>query len=386
MAAATALNPVDEDGVVEAVKTALAARWRLDIRGGGSKALVGAPTPDAVALDVSQLSGVVDYDPAELVLTVRPGTKLSDVEPLLASRGQMLAFEPFDHGPIFGRPAGAATVGGVVAAGASGSRRLSRGGARDHLLGFRAVSGRAERLVGGAKVVKNVTGYDLPKLVAGSWGRVVVLTELSLKVVPRGLEQATMTVEGLGPREACALMARAMGSQADVAAAAHVPADGRDPASTVLRLEGFGPSVAARCAVLARLGASLMPPDEAAAAWERVRTLSPLGGEAPLWRVNVAPSAGPAVVEALEPLGARWLFDWAGGLVWLTVDADPQTVRRAAAAAGGHAALLRGPAALRQTASVFHPASPGVQALEKRVRQAFDPEGLFETGRFLGAA
>src|SRR3546814_532187 len=166
----------------------------------------------------------------------------------------MLAFDPFDHGPILGGTAGAATIGGVVAAGVSGSLRLSGGGARDHLLGLRAVSGRGEVFVAGAKVVKNVTGYDLPKLAAGSRGRLFAITEMTLKVLPRAPIAATRAIAGLDPAAAVSLMAAAMGSQAEVGAAAYLPAALNDGQSlTLLRLLGFGPSVAARCRMIESL-------------------------------------------------------------------------------------------------------------------------------------
>lgn len=378
MEAGSIIRPADEAEVADAVQAAVDAGRKLAIRSGGSKAAVGASAPEAVTLDLSALTGVIDYDPAELLLTVRPATPLAEVLALVAGRGQMLAFDPFDHGPIFGQPAGAATIGGVVCAGVSGSRRLSRGAARDHLLGFRAVSGRGETLIGGSRVVKNVTGYDLPKLVAGSWGRLVAVTEMHLKVVPHGPERVTMAVQGLDAPAAYALMARAMGSQADVAAAAHLPEGGL----TALRLEGFGPSVKARAEILAGFGAAPLSADDGEAIWAEARTLSSLGQDAPLWRVNVPPRGGPVVVAVLAPLGARWLFDWAGGLVWLTFDGDAALVRQAAAEAGGHAALVRAPQALRAQTPAFHPATAGVRALEQRVRHAFDPDGVFETGRF----
>jgi glycolate oxidase FAD binding subunit len=303
----------------------------------------------------------------------------------------MLAFEPFDHGVIYGRLPGAATIGGVVAAGVAGSRRVSAGAARDHLLGFKGVSGRGEAFVAGAKVVKNVTGYDLPKLICGSWGRLVALTEVTLRVLPRGREQTTLFVEGLTPEQAHRFMARAMASHADVQAAAHAPAGASGAgAVTALRLEGFGPSVAARSAMLIAMGAAdrpifAAPPADATAFWDSVRDLTPLASGAALWRVNVPPSRGCSVVAALEPHGAQWLFDWAGGLVWLALNCDPRWVREAAAAAGGHATLVRGASALRAQVSALHPPARGVAALEARVRRAFDPSGVFETGRFLEA-
>jgi glycolate oxidase FAD binding subunit len=382
-----ALTPECEDELADAVANAVREDGRLAITGGGSKQGVGAPV-EARTLSMARFRGVIDYDPAELVLTVRAGTPLADVIALVTSEEQMLAFEPFDHGPIYGQPKGQATIGGVVAAGIAGTQRVSHGGARDHLLGFRAVSGRGEVFVAGAKVVKNVTGYDLPKLAAGSWGRLFAMTELTLKVMPRPRVVATRMVEGLDDVQAIRAMAIAMGSQAEVAAAAHIPASLRQgPAVTFFRIQGFGPSVVARCTMLEKLlgemGTVIAPEEtEARALWSDLQTLAPLGGEACLWRVNVPPSAMSAVVKALAPLGARWLCDWAGGLLWLAFDGNPAAVRSAAAEAGGHAMLIRADISIRTAVPAFHPAKPGVAALEERVRRAFDPAGLFETGRF----
>jgi glycolate oxidase FAD binding subunit len=180
-------------------------------------------------------------------------------------------------------------------------------------------------------------------------------------------------------------MARAMGSQADVSAAAHLPGP---PATTGLRLEGFGPSIAARRAMLDVIlaeagGLRALAGEEAEALWSAVRTLSPLADGRDLWRINTAPSAACAVVAALEMLDARWLMDWAGGLVWLTLDGNAGAVRAAAESAGGHATLVRAPEALRREVPALHPQPSGVMALEARVRRAFDPAGVFETGRFL---
>jgi glycolate oxidase FAD binding subunit len=385
-------QPSTGQDVIDAVQQAIAAGRHLEIRGGGSKASFGAPDRRADLLDMTAFGSVIDYDPAELVLTAGAGAPLSMIQALVASENQMLAFEPFDHGVIYGRPTGAATIGGVLAAGVAGSRRVSAGAARDHLLGFKGVSGQGEAFVAGAKVVKNVTGYDLPKLICGSWGRLVALTEVTLKVLPRGREQATLMVEGLTPAEAHRVMARAMASHADVSAAAHMPTSalGAKPI-TAIRLEGFGPSVAARSAMLIAMGDAdhpmfVAPETEATAFWNNLRDLTALASKATLWRVNVPPSRGCSVVAALESLGAAWLFDWAGGLVWLGVDCDPRLVRAAAAAAGGHATLVKGSVALRAHVPALHPPANAVAALEARVRRAFDPSGVFETGRFLEAA
>jgi glycolate oxidase FAD binding subunit len=334
---------------------------------------------------------VVDYDPPELILTVRAGTTLAEVQALVASQNQMLAFEPFDHGPLHGRASGASTIGGVVAAGIAGSARLTRGGARDHLLGFAAVSGRGEAFVAGGKVVKNVTGYDLPKLLAGSWGRLAALTEVTLKVLPAPRETATLIVRGLSPGQAYKVMARALGSQAEVIAAAHLPGHlrggGAEDAVTALRLEGFGPSITARREMLSTALADfvafeLAEPEFADSLWRELQTPSLLADGRPLWRLSIPARGWSALLAELRPRGARWMADWAGGLVWLTSDDAPEAVRQAAADVGGHAMLIRrGPATPAET-PIFHPQPPALAALEERVRRAFDPAGVFETGRF----
>lgn len=359
------MRPTSVEELAEMIADAGASGRKLEIVGGGTKAGVGAPR-EAERLDMTAFSGVIDYDPPELVLAAGAGTPLAEIEALVASKNQMLAFEP--HGGP------GATVGGVVAAGVSGSRRVSRGAVRDHLLGFKAVSGRGEAFVGGAKVVKNVTGYDLPKLAAGSWGRLFALTEVTLKVLPRPPEQATLAAEGLDPAAALALMAQALGSQAEVAAAGVV--DG----VTALRLEGFGPSVAARQALLQALApVRRLSEGEAEAVWSALKT--PLPDAPVLWRLSLPASRAAQIVESrLGP----WMMDWGGSRVWLACE-DASAVRAGAAEAGGHAMLVRAPQAMRQAVPALQPQPAPVMALERRLRLAFDPIGVFETGRFLDA-
>lgn len=380
-------TPKSAQELIELFTDAAADGRKLELRGGGSKVAVGAAC-EAEIVDMRGFSGVVDYDPPELVLTIRPGTPLAEVERLVAEQGQMLAFEPFDHGPLFGVQAGAATIGGIVGAGVAGPNRLTAGGARDHMLGFTAISGRGESFVAGGKVVKNVTGYDLPKLIAGSWGRLAALTEITLKALPRPRVIRTMVIEGLSAEAARAAMARAMGSPAEIGAAAHVPSAGGAPALTLFRVQGFAPSVEARCAGLPAIltdhgKVAELPEPDATALWRAVTTASALADAPVLWRLSLPARKAPALVARFEALGARWLFDWAGGLVWLAYDGDPAEVRRAAEEAGGHAKLYRAPAELRATVPAQHPRSNGLMALEARVRRAFDPAGIFETGRFL---
>ncbi len=384
----TTLAPTSTSELRDAIGGAVAAGAKLEIRAGGSKADIGAERA-VTLLDLRGFCGVVDYDPAELVLTVKPGTPLTQIEALVTGENQSLAFEPWDHGPLFSRPPGVATIGGVIAAGVAGPDRLARGSARDHLLGFTAVSGRAEVFVAGGRVIKNVTGYDLPKLMAASWGRLAAMTELTLRVCPRPQATATMALEGLGASEAVAAMTRAMGSSAEVSAAAHLPAALRaGPALTLFRLPGFERSVVARCAKMAewlRPHGALhrVPQTEADTLWGAVRQVAPLGPEGSIWRIHVPPSRAPTVVQVLEPLGAQWLFDWAGGLIWVRLQAHAEQIRATAAAAGGHATLVRAPRELRNAVPALHPRSRVVSALEARIRRAFDPAGVFETGRFL---
>jgi glycolate oxidase FAD binding subunit len=301
----------------------------------------------------------------------------------------MLAFEPFDFGPVFGQPTGASTIGGVVAAGLAGSRRLSAGNVRDHVLGFSAVSGAGDVFKAGGRVVKNVTGYDVSKLMAGSWGRLAVMTEMTLKVLPRPRTTRTLILRGLSLMHAAQATTRAMRSQAEIAAAAFAPGD---VSLTALRLEGSGPSVDARTKLLADLLGALEPMDgaEASAFWASIRDGSRLGQGGPgdvLWRISVPLTAGGGVAASVTELGGKAMLDWAGGLVWALAPAETcAKIREIAEAAGGHALMVRAPAAVRRTTPALHPEAPGVAAWSARVKAAFDPNGVLDPQRFSEAA
>lgn len=378
------LRPTTVEELRDLIAGAAREGSKLRLRGGGSKDPIGAPTPDVAVLDMSGFAGIVEYDPPELVLTARAGTRLADILYTVAREGQMLAFDPWDHGPMFGTAPGAATIGGIVASGVAGPQRLSRGAARDHVLGFEGVSGAGDIFKAGSKVVKNVTGFDLPKLITGSWGRLVALTHVTLKVVPMPQVRATMLLPGLDPAAAVAAMAAAVGSPAGVSAAAHLP-DREGVPATLFRLDGFRESVAARKKILADVLADagrVQAIDEATgeSLWNEIRTAAPLPTDRPLWRIVVAPRKAPLVVEALGE--ANWLFDWAGGLVWAASTADARVLRDAAEAAGGHAALIRADSRLRARVSALHPPPRGVAALETSIRRVFDPRQVFDCGRF----
>jgi len=398
------LVPRDAAEVREMVAAAAAAGTPLEVLGHGSKRAIGRPLQTAATLDLSAFSGVVLYEPEELVLSAKAGTPVAEIESLVASRGQELAFEPMDYGPLLGLEAGRGTVGGLLAANLSGPRRIKAGAARDHVLGISAVSGRGEAFKGGGRVVKNVTGYDLPRGLAGSWGTLAVFTEVTLKVLPAAETETTLVLVGLDTAAAGRAMRAAMASPVDASGAAHLPAAaagaagplaGLGRSATLLRLEGIAPSVEDRAARLAALLAPFGPAErlEAAtsrAAWRTVRDVIPLAADPSrvVWRVSVAPTAGPDVATAaIGGAGGRAILDWAGGLVWLALD-EPGDDGRAAlvrgavkAAGGGHATLIRAPAELRARVPVFEPQPPALAALSGRLKAQFDPMGVLNPGR-----
>jgi glycolate oxidase FAD binding subunit len=400
------LRPRDGKDVEAAVQGALAGAKTVEIVGHGSKRAIGRPAQTDLTLDLSALAGVTLYEPEELVLTARAGTPLAEIEALIDAKGQQLAFEPMDYGPILGGLAGRGTIGGALAANVSGPRRIKAGAARDHFLGFSAVSGRGETFKSGGRVVKNVTGYDLCKLIAGSWGTLAAVTEATIKVLPRPETEETIVVRGLEPAKAVAAMTAAMGSSCDVSGAAHLPAGvaAHIPAGeiagagvvTALRLEGFAPSVAHRRraleAAMSPFG-DLVTVGEAVSRtlWQAVRDVTPFaagrtGIERPLWRISTAPSRGAELAAMIAGRAeAQFLYDWAGGLVWLLLDpsddAGAALVRHAVAATGGHATLIRAPAAVRAAIDVFAPQDAAAAALTKRVKESFDPKGALNPGR-----
>src|SRR5450759_3947123 len=261
------LKPRDAKEVEDAVRWAIADDKELEVAGQGTKRSLGRPSQTDLTLDLSGLSGVTLYEPEELVLSAKAGTPLAEIETLLDANNQQLAFEPMDYGPLLGGSAGQGTLGGAIATNLSGPRRIKAGAARDHFLGVTAVSGRAETFKSGGRVVKNVTGYDMCKLLAGSWGTLAAMTDITVKVLPKAETEATVIVEGLDDARACAAMAAAMGSSCDVSGAAHLPDhvasyfDGlpKPEAATALRVEGFPPSVKHRKEALAALMKSFGP-------------------------------------------------------------------------------------------------------------------------------
>ena len=399
------LQPDTADGVLEAVAWAAAEERPLEILGHGSKRSVGRPVQGEYTLDLSRLTGVTLYEPEELVLSARAGTRLADIETLLAKHNQQLAFEPMDFGPLSGAERGRGTIGGVLAGNVSGPRRIKAGAARDHILGIHAVSGRGEAFKSGGRVVKNVTGYDLSKGLAGSWGTLAVVTDVTFKVLPAPETAATLIVAGLGDGPAIAALCQAMGSPWDVSGAAHLPIEivaelpssafaSRGRAATLLRVEGFGPSVAYRLERLESLFAplgdlTLLEHEASEALWRWLRDAEAFAGNAhPLWRISVTPSRGPELVAGLkERHPIRAFYDWSGGLVWLEAseaeaDGLAGPIRAAVAGAGGgHATLVRGNPALRTAITPFEPQPAALAALSRRLKEQFDPRGILNPGR-----
>lgn len=377
------LAPRDATDVEEILRTHTGA---IEPLGGGSKRAVGPPV-DADVLDLSALAGVLDYEPAELVLTARAATPLGEIERELARHGQRLAFEPPDFGGLLGCADGRAeqTIGGVLSANLAGSRRIAAGAARDHFLGFSAVTGDGTSFKAGGRVVKNVTGYDLPKLLAGAWGTLAVLTEVTVRVAPAAETEATLVLRADAAEEAVALLTRALASPHDVSSAAFDPERG-----CAVRVEGFETSVEARVrAVLDALGrpdAERLTGDTSRGFWKRIGDAAPLEGSAFVVRLSVPPSAAPRVLSAIAP--ERYLLDWGGGLVWAAyTELDAARVDAIRATIGeGHATLWKAPRSARETISVFPPLQGAAAIMARRLKAALDPKGRLNPGRMGGAA
>jgi glycolate oxidase FAD binding subunit len=360
------LKPYTEADVVEAVANAFASRTPLALEGNASKRTLGRPVNADAVLKLSGLTGITMYEPDEMVFSARAGTPLAEIEAALAKQGQMLAFEPTGAN---------ATLGGVVAATVSGPRRFAAGAARDHLLGFTAVNGKGECFKAGGRVVKNVTGYDLPKLAAGSLGTLFAMTELTLRALPR-TATCTLTTEGLGPAAALRLLRGVATSPFDPTGLSYIAAK----SLTLIRLEGQSDGVAARkdelCRTIAR-GARVIDAEEGARLFRAIAEGFPLFGSASsLWRLSLPPTAAEAAIDRLEP--KSWVADWAGGLLLVEFDEAPANVHAVAKSLGGHATVLR---ANTPIDDVFTPLDPATLALTQRIKDAFDPARILNPGR-----
>ena len=368
--------------IAELADVVASATAPFELRGLGTKTKLGR-VPSGDLLDLSAFTGIVKYEPEELVLEVGSGTKLSDVEKLLAKNRQMLAFEPPDLSSLLGAKS-SGTMGGILACNLSGPRRLKAGAARDHVLGLSAVSGRGEIFKTGAHVVKNVTGYDLPKLMAGSYGTLAAFTSVIFKVMPKPETQTTLRVQCISDGAALEVMTNAMQSPHEVSGAAYLPGQG-----VMLRVEGIGPSVDFRAKALAKMleaKSEIIEEKASIKIWQDLRDVKHFtdGQSRHVWKISIPPQDAPAVIAALKPqLEFRYAFDWAGGLIWL--DHEPQASSHLIRGSlkSGHATLFRTGDESRSNEAVFSPQSAPLAALTERVKRAFDPKGLFNPGRMV---
>ena len=398
------LEPLDAKQIAEMISWVVAEGDTLEIVAGGTKRALGRPMKTDHVLDVSRLAGIVEYEAAELVLTAQPGESLASINAELAKKHQMLAFEPPDWRALLGAE-GEQTLGGVIACNLAGPRRVRAGSARDYILGFAAVNGFGEIWKAGGKVVKNVTGYDMCKLQTGAYGTLSVLTELTIKVMPKPETACTIVLHGLADDVAIPVLANALNSPLEVSGAVHLPASAARRskvsvvaaslgAATAMRLEGPRPSVVYRTTALESLvgrGARLNEA-ETEAFWSEVGAVQPFlaHGSRVVWRLCPTPSQAPSVAYSILSglQSAEFYFDWGGGLVWLSLDAEEAgpdagagIVRPVVKSAGGHATLVVAPEAIRASVPVFEPLSAGLAQLSARVKSGFDPRGVLNPGR-----
>jgi len=401
MTALDTITPASEAEAAEIIRQTAARGETLEIAGGGTKRGIGQPFTADRILSATGLAGITEYNPAELVMTARAGTPVADIEAALVGNNQMFAFEPGDWRGLTGANA-APTIGALAAANISGPRRISAGAARDGLLGVRFVNGSGEVIKNGGRVMKNVTGLDLVKLMAGSWGTLGFLTEVSFKVLPRPQTETTLVIHGASDSDGANLMAAAMGTSAEVSGAAHLPDRVAKRAGfdggrsvTLLRLEGFAESVAARLDRLRDVLPGAWETSELEEArskpvWKQIGDVAPFaGGTRPLWKISAAPMAGHDVAAmVLRKVHGEVFYDWQGGLVWLQLDDENDAaaglVRETVAkCGGGHATLIRASDEIRRAVPVFQPQAAPVAALAERVRAALDPAGVFNPGRMV---
>lgn len=389
------LTPGDEAELAEAVRSASVANRPLEIRGGGSRMKLGRPAQAAATLSTEMLTGVTLYEPGALTLVVKAGTPMAEVEQTLAEEGQQLPFEPMDHRKLLGSSAAEPTIGGVVASAAAGPRRIQAGGCRDSLIGVRFVNGAGEAIKSGGRVMKNVTGYDLPKLMAGAFGTLGVLTEVAFKLLPKPAHTVTLLIEGLSDETAIAALCSALGSPYDVTGAAHLPIGVAGAPVTMIRLEGFAESARYRAEklreALAHVGGSASieeDPAKTEAGWAAIRDCEPFAARGgAVWRVSVRPTDGPVLAQRLAAeiaLDGHY-YDWGGGLVWLLTpdqgDAGAAEIHAEATRLGGSATLVRAGDATRAAVPVFAERPEPVRALERGLKAAFDPAGILNPGR-----
>ncbi len=384
--------PQTDQEIADAVRLARSERSFIAIEGGGTKRSVGRIMQAPRTLSMRAMTGITLYEPAELVIAARAGTPVAVIEKTLAEHGQMLPFEPADLRGIL-QAQGEPSVGGMVAAHFSGPRRIMAGALRDSLIGVRLVNGRGESIVSGGRVVKNVTGLDLARLMAGSWGTLGVMTEVTFRVLPRPETSVSLALMGLNDAQAVQAMASALGSPYEISGAAHLPLGIDRVATTLLRLEGFEHSVRIRAekvqSLLQPFGrAEVIETTTSHALWQQIRDVRWLAeprNEA-LWRLSVPAHHAAQVLATLSakrPI--RAILDWGGGLIWLATAsahlAGAELIRSEMARVRGHAMLVRASEGTRGTAGVFETPSEPIMRLSDAIKKSFDPDRVLNPGR-----
>jgi glycolate oxidase FAD binding subunit len=396
-------QPENQAQLRDLIGWANAGKSSLELVGQGTKRGLGEPVGADNKVNLSAIAGIVAYEPEELVITLHPGTPLSEVEAALSDHDQMLIFEPQDWGYVLDGISAKGTIGGAVMVSSNGPRRFKAGAVRDHLLGFSAVSGRGEEFRAGGKVVKNVTGYDLSKLMTGSYGTLAALTEMTLKVLPAPAKTYTLLVYGLDTEPAMRLLRSVAGSAYEASGLAYLPAKvamqsivdyvaGRAQSVVAIRVEGPDISVRHRIEALRQFVTGALETEElhthnSLILWQEIRDVRmfPTSGGS-LWRVSIPPTEAPSIVSACQP--DHWMADWAGGVLWMQfghVPDDQGAFVRSSIRHGGQATLIRGPEQLRAATSAFQPLEPVLAGLNQRVKENYDPNNILNPGRLFAS-
>lgn len=384
------VTPASKSEIREVVREAKAHSSTIEICGGHSRRGLGGPVQAAIDMSLGEFRGIELYEPGALTMIAKAGTPVRQIDEVLAENRQQLPFEPIDHRHLMGNT-GEPTIGGVVACNASGSRRIQSGGCRDCVLGLSFVDGNGAWVKSGGRVMKNVTGYDLVKLLCGSHGTLGVLTEIAFKVLPRPEHSVTLQLHGLTDIVGIKALSAALGSPYEITAAAHIPGD-PNTAITAIRIDGFGEQIKYRVAklraVLRGFGdVDLIDGERNRQFWRKVTDVAYFSGEhGDVWRISSKPTDGPRIVESLRStIECRHYYDLGGGLVWLLVDQNQgsqvENVRHAVKKFGGHATLVRASDATRSSVAVFEPEHPRIVEISRKIKHSFDPVGILNPGR-----
>ncbi len=400
----TSWQPYNADQLLDAVKLAIAEGQSLNIKGQGSKQGFGRPIIATQILDISGLKGITAYEPSELFMTANVATTIAEIKTTLKQNNQQLAFEPPNMGVLYGvneAYGDIGSIGGAIACNLAGPRRIQVGAARDHFLGFCAVSGRGEVFKSGGTVVKNVTGFDLSKLLAGSFGTLAVMSRVTFKVMPAPEKIRTILCFGVKDNQAIKILAAALGSSNEVSGAAYLPAlaasrsnvnyiSGAGTGVAAIRIEGPKSSVEHRSKALINQIEKFGQTDElhtqnSNLLWKEISDVGVLLGDGQVWRLSVPPMNGAKIVKnILSSIKANVFYDWGGGLIWLETNnsnISAGIIREAIKLGGGHATLIRAEASVREKVSVFEPQSDVLSNLTARIKKGFDPKSILNPGR-----